>query len=129
MVFFNDPRPCPNPETQAVRMALAMRDRMQQLIELWRHRRGHKLGFGLGIDQGYARAGRIGFEGRYDYAAIGPVTNCAARVCSEAGDGDVLITQPVYAAVENLVEVELKGDLSLKGFHEPVRVYNVLRLK
>jgi adenylate cyclase len=128
MVFFNAPQRCPNPEEQAVRMALKMRESMRQLIEQWRYRRNSNLGFGIGIDQGYARVGRIGFPGRYDYAAIGPVTNCAARVCSEAGDNDVLITQPVYAAVEDLVEVEFKGGPSLKGFQEPVRVYNVLQL-
>ena len=109
-------------------MALAMRDAMRDLTAEWRHQRNIRLGFGLGIDQGYANVGRIGFEGRYDYAAIGPVTNCSARVCSEAGDGQVLVTQPVYAAVETLVEAELVGDLELKGFHEPIRVYNVLRL-
>ena len=95
----------------------------------WRRQRNIRLGFGLGIDQGYANVGRIGFEGRYDYAAIGPVTNCSARVCSEAGDGQVLVTQPVYAAVETLVEAELVGDIELKGFYEPIRVYNILRLK
>jgi class 3 adenylate cyclase len=129
MVFFNDPLPLANPEKQAVQMALAMRDAMRELTEGWQRWRNIRLGFGLGIDQGFANAGRIGFEGRYDYAAIGPVTNCSARVCSEAGDGQVLVTQPVYAAVETLVEAELVGDLELKGFYEPIRVYNVLRLK
>jgi adenylate cyclase len=129
MVFFNDPLPLPNPENHGVQMALEMRDAMRELTAEWRRWRNIRLGFGLGIDQGYANVGRIGFEGRYDYAAIGPVTNCAARLCSEAGDGEVLISQAVFAAVAERVEVELKGDLNLKGFFEPVRAYNVLGLK
>jgi class 3 adenylate cyclase len=129
MVFFNDPVRLPNPQEQAVRMALAMRDDMRGLTENWRRRRNVQLGFGIGIDHDYAWLGRIGYEGRWDYAAIGKVTNCAARVCSEAADRQVLVTQPVYAAVETLVEAELVGDLELKGFHEPIRVYNVAGLK
>ena len=129
MVFFNAPERRPDPERQAVTMALAMRDRMRELSKAWRHHGYHKLGFEVGIDQDFATVGPIGFEGRYDYAVIGSVTNCSARLCSQARDGEILISQAVYAAVEDLVEVELKGDLKLKGFHEPVRVYNVLGLK
>ena len=80
MVFFNDPIPCPDPAAQAVCMAVAMRQRVGELAERWR-RRGHRLDFGVGIAQGYATLGKIGFEGRFDYAAIGTVTNLAARLC------------------------------------------------
>jgi adenylate cyclase len=129
MVFFNAPEPCTSPEQKAVDMAIEMRDRLGELSAHWRRQRFQQLGFGVGIDQDFATAGPIGFKDRYDYAVIGAVTNCAARLCSEAGDGEVLISQAVYAAVADAVEVELKGDLNLKGFFEPVRAYNVLGLK
>ena len=128
MVFFNDPVPCPDPAARAVRMALAMRQRVGELTEKWR-KRGHQLNFGVGLAQGYATLGRIGFEGRFDYAAIGRVTNLAARLCAEAQGGQILVSQRVYAAVEALVEAELLGELELKGFHRPVTVYNVAALK
>jgi adenylate cyclase len=102
---------------------------MVGLTEEWRRTLDAKLGFGVGIDHGYATTGRIGFEGRFDYAAIGPPTNRAARLCARAADRQILITQRVYAAVETLVEAELIGDVELRGFHEPARVYNVLGLK
>ena len=94
LVFFNDPIPCPDAPERAVRMAVAMRSRVAELAEGWR-RRGHDLGFGVGIAQGYATLGRIGFEGRYDYAAIGTVTNLRARLCAHAEPGQILITQRV----------------------------------
>jgi class 3 adenylate cyclase len=128
MVFFNDPVPCPDPAARAVRMAVAMRQRVGELTETWR-KRGHQLDFGVGIAQGYATLGRIGFEGRFDYAAIGSVTNLAARLCAEAQGGQILVSQRVYAAVEALVEAEPLGELELKGFHRPVTVYNVAALK
>ncbi len=128
MVFFNDPLPCPDPEARAVRMATAMRQQMSELTEKWR-RRGYQLGFGVGIAQGYATLGKIGFEGRFDYGAIGTVTNLASRLCSEAQGGQILINQRVYAAVAELVEVEPAGELSLKGFHKPVPTFNVLELR
>jgi class 3 adenylate cyclase len=128
MVFFNDPLPCPNHETQAVRMAVAMRQQMGELTDKWR-KRGHQLGFGVGIAQGYATLGMIGFEGRIDYGAIGPVTNLASRLCNQAQSGQILISQRVYAAVEELVEAEPAGDLSFKGFHKPVLTFNVVELK
>jgi adenylate cyclase len=127
MVFFNDPIPCPDPEARAVRMAVAMQQRVGELIDVWR-KRGHELDFGVGIAQGYATLGKIGFEGRFDYAAIGTVTNLAARLCAEARGGEILISQRVYAAVEGLVEAEPKGDLSLKGFSRPVAAFNVVAL-
>jgi adenylate cyclase len=128
MVFFNDPVPCPDPAARAVRMAVAMRQRVGELTETWR-KRGHELDWGVGIAQGYATLGKIGFEGRFDYAAIGTVTNLAARLCGEAAGGQILISQRVYAAVEALAVADLVGDLSLKGFVKPVPAYNVWALK
>ncbi len=128
MVFFNDPLPCPDPAARAVRMALAMRQQVGELAGVWR-KRGHQLDFGVGITLGYATLGKIGVEGRFDYAAIGTVTNLAFRLCEEARGGQILVSQRVYAAVEELVEAEPVGEFSLKGFHRPVTAYNVLRLK
>ncbi len=126
VVLFNDPLPCPDPSARAVRMAIAMRARIAELADGWR-KQGHELGFGLGIAQGYATLGLIGFEGRFDYAAIGPVANMASRLCDEAGDGEILISQRALAAVEDLVEAEPAGDLALKGFTRPVTAYRILR--
>jgi len=128
MVFFNDPIPCADPAAQAVKMAVAMREQMSELTEGWR-KRGHQLGFGIGIAQGYATLGMIGFEGRVDYGAIGPVTNLASRLCDQAQGGQILISQRVYAAVEKLVEGEPAGELSLKGFHRPVPTFNVIGVR
>lgn len=128
MVFFNDPVPVPNPVERAIRMALAMRDRTNELIGKWR-RLGFDLDFGVGISKGFATIGAIGFEGRWDYGAIGTVTNLAARLCGEARPGQILISQRVLAAAEELVECEPVGELSLKGFSRPVPAYNVQRLK
>ncbi len=128
MVFFNDPLPCPDPAARAVRMAVAMRERVGDLAKAWR-KRGHELGFGVGIALGYATLGKIGFEGRFDYGAIGTVTNLASRLCDEAKGGQILISQRVYTAVEELLEAEPVGDFTLKGLLRPVAVYNVLRLK
>jgi adenylate cyclase len=128
MVFFNDPVPCPDPAARAVRMAMAMRLRVGELTETWR-KRGHHLNFGVGIAQGYATLGKIGFEGRFDYAAIGTVTNLAARLCNEAEGGQILISQRVYAAVETLATAEPIGALSLKGFVKPVPAYSLCEIK
>jgi len=128
MVFFNDPIPCADPAAQAVKMAVAMREQMSELTEGWR-KRGHQLGFGIGIAQGYATLGMIGFEGRVDYGAIGPVTNLASRLCDQAQGGQILISQRVYAAVEKLVEGEPAGELLLKGFHKPVPTFNVMSMR
>jgi adenylate cyclase len=128
MVFFNDPVPCPDPAVRAVRMALTMRLRVSALIATWR-KRGHHLDFGVGIAQGYATLGRIGFEGRVDYAAIGTVTNLAARLCGEAEGGQILISQRVYAAVETMAIADPVGELSLKGFVKPVPAFSLHELK
>jgi len=128
VVFFNDPMPLPNPAEQAVRMALAMRERVDELSLRWR-KRGYDLHFGVGIAHGYATIGAIGFEGRWDYAVIGSVANLAARLCGEAKPGQILLSQRVVATVEELVEVEPVGELSLKGFHKPLAAFNVLGLR
>jgi adenylate cyclase len=127
MVFFNDPVPCPDPAARAARMAVAMRQRVGELSEKWR-KRGHQLDFGVGLAQGYATLGKIGFEGRFDYAAIGTVTNLAARLCGEAAANQILISQRVYAAIEDIVVAEPVGELSLKGFVNPVPAFNVISL-
>jgi class 3 adenylate cyclase len=128
MVFFNDPLPCADPSARAVRMALAMRERAQALAHDWR-KRGYQLGFGVGIAQGYATLGAIGFEGRWDYAAIGAVTNLAARLCGEAKPGQILTNRRTLGKVENLVEAESLGAMTLKGFLQPVDTFNILGLK
>ncbi|MCZ6647136.1 MAG: response regulator [SAR324 cluster bacterium] len=128
MVFFNDPQPVPDHGERAVRMALAMRAEMEGLSEAWR-KQGHQLDFGVGIAKGYATLGMIGFEGRVDYGAIGPVTNLAARLCEQARGGQILVSQRVFADVEALVESRSAGNLELKGIHNPVTTYDVLGLK
>jgi class 3 adenylate cyclase/CheY-like chemotaxis protein len=128
MIFFNDPVPVPDAPARAIRMAVAMRERVDELLVKWR-KRGYDLDFGIGIAQGYATIGAIGFEGRMDYGAIGTVTNLAARLCGEAKPRQILIAQRVFGAVENLVDVEELGGLALKGFSKPVPAFNVVRLK
>jgi adenylate cyclase len=127
MVFFNDPMPCPDAPVRAVRMAVAMRTRIGTLAEQWR-RVGHRLGFGVGIAQGYATLGRVGFPGRYDYAAVGTVTNLAARLCDAAGDGQILVSERVHAAVQGLVRETEVQELSLKGFSRTLSAHNIVGL-
>lgn len=124
MVFFNDPLPCPDPAERAVRMGCAMRDAIRELASGWRQR-GFALGFGVGIAQGYATIGRIGFAERMDYTAIGTVTNLAARLCAQAQDGQILIARRVAAAVEDIAVLEEIGNVALKGLSQAVTVYNV----
>jgi class 3 adenylate cyclase len=128
MVFFNDPLPFTDHAARAVRLAIAMREQMAGLLETWRQR-GHTLGAGTGIAMGFATMGRIGFEGRFDYAAIGSVTNLAARLCAEARDGQILVSQAVLGAVRDLVEADEVPSLHLKGFAQPVAAYNIVALK
>jgi class 3 adenylate cyclase len=128
MIFFNDPMPVPNPGERAIRMALAIRERATELLARWR-RQGHDLHLGVGIAQGYATLGAIGFEGRWDYGAIGTVTNLAARLCGEAEGGQILISQRVYAGVEHLVEATPIAPLTLKGFQRPVPAWSVAAIK
>src|SRR5712692_9915792 len=128
MIFFNDPVPVDNPAERAVRMAVVMRERVAELSRGWR-RRGHDLALGVGISQGYATIGAIGFEGRWDYGAIGTVTNLSARLCGEAKGGQILVSSRVANAVEDVVEAEEVGALTLKGLVRPVPTFNVLGLK
>ena len=128
MIFFNDPTPVPDPAERALRMAVAMRDRVRELEIGWR-KRGYDLSFGVGIAQGYATIGAIGFEGRWDYGAIGAVTNLAARLCGEARGGQILISSRVAAAAEGVVDAEEVGALTLKGLLRPVPTFNVIGLK
>ncbi|MGE5219741.1 MAG: response regulator [Chloroflexota bacterium] len=128
LIFFNDPLPVANPAERAVRMALAMRERVVQLKLRWR-KLGHELDFGVGIAQGYATIGAIGYEGRWEYGAIGSVPNLAARLCGEAKPGEILVPQRLLTQVEDWVEAESVGDLTLKGFHRPVAAYRILQAK
>jgi adenylate cyclase len=126
MVFFNDPLPTPEPAKRAIEMAVAMREGAAEVVKLWR-RHGHDIGFGVGISQGYATLGQIGFAERMDYTAIGTVTNLAARLCSEAKDGQILISRRVAIAVEDTARLEEIGDVSLKGLSQAVAVFNVVQ--
>jgi class 3 adenylate cyclase len=125
MVVFNDPVPVENPALQAVLMALEVRDAIGALTETWR-RLGHEIGFGIGIAHGFATLGTIGFEGRFDYAAIGTVSNVASRLCDEAKPGQILISPRVLMKVENAVKVEPVGEFELKGIRRPLAAYNVV---
>jgi adenylate cyclase len=128
MLFFNDPIRVADPTNRAVRMAIAMRDRAAELADGWR-RHGHELGLGVGVALGYATLGRIGFEGRFDYGAVGSVVNMASRLGDAAAAGQILISQRVFAALEDVVDAEPAGDLELKGFQGPQRVFNLIALR
>jgi class 3 adenylate cyclase len=128
MVFFNDPLPCDDAPQRAARLALEMRDAVAALRPQWA-RRGHRLGFGVGMAQGYATLGRIGFEDRFDYTAIGAVINLAARLCAEAEDGQVLVSGRLAAAAEAVAEIEELGERQLKGMARPVGVSCLRTLK
>jgi PAS domain S-box-containing protein len=128
MLFFNDPIPVADPTGRAVRMAIAMRDRAAELTEAWR-RRGYELGFGVGVARGYATLGRIGFEGRFDYGAVGSVVNMASRLGNAAAAGQILISLRAFAEVEDVIDCEPAGEFEMKGFHGPQKVFNVLGLK
>jgi class 3 adenylate cyclase len=125
MVVFNDPVPIENPALQAVLMALELRDAIGKLTGKWR-RFGHDIGFGIGIAHGYATLGTIGFEGRFDYAAIGTVSNVASRLCDEAKPGQILISPRVLVAVEDAVKADPVGEFELKGIRRPLAAYNVV---
>jgi class 3 adenylate cyclase/putative methionine-R-sulfoxide reductase with GAF domain len=125
MVVFNDPVPVENPAMQAVLMALEVRDALGALTATW-SRLGHDLGFGIGIAHGFATLGTIGFEGRFDYAAIGTVSNVASRLCDEAKPGQILISPRVLVAVEDAVKVEPVGEFELKGIRRPLAAYSVV---
>jgi adenylate cyclase len=126
MVWFNDPIPCDDPAARAVRMAVEMREAMSALTATWR-KRGHELDFSIGVALGYATIGRIGFEGRYDYGAVGSVLNLASRLCDAAEPGQIVVSQRVLAEVEELVEAQPLGQLVLKGFGNPLEAFAVAR--
>ncbi|MEN3354381.1 MAG: adenylate cyclase [Betaproteobacteria bacterium] len=128
MTFFNDPIPVPDAAQRALRMALDMRAKFAALAVNWK-KRGYDLGMGIGIGQGYATLGAIGFEGRRDYGAIGAVCCLAARLCAEAKGGEILVSQRVMGSLEDIVVAERKADLTLNGFHRPVPAYNAIALK
>ncbi|MBV9373998.1 MAG: response regulator [Alphaproteobacteria bacterium] len=127
IIIFNDPIPCSDPARRAVGLAVEMRDAVRSLAQSWSSR-GYEIGFGIGISQGYATLGPIGFEGRSDYTAIGTVINVAARLCAEAKNGQILITQRVAAEIDGFAEVESLGEIALKGLGRPVATLNVLGL-
>ena len=128
LVLFNDPLPCADPSARAVRMAVEMREQVAKLAAGWRAQ-GHELGFGIGIAHGYATLGCVGFEGRFQYSATGTVPNLASRLCDQARNGQILVDAKVHAQVKGLAEVESVGELRLKGFHRPVKVFNVRGLQ
>jgi adenylate cyclase len=128
MVWFNDPLPCTDASARAVRLAVEMRETMAELRAKWR-KRGHELDFSVGIALGYATLGRIGFDGRYDYGAVGSVMNLASRLCDEAGSGQILVSERVLSEVEELVDAEPAGELTLKGFVKPVAAFRIVDAK
>jgi class 3 adenylate cyclase len=127
MVFFNDPVQQADHAARAVRMALALRDDVSTMAAEWR-KLGHRLGFGVGIATGHATMGRIGFEGRSDYAAVGSVVNLAARLCAEADDGQILLSPRAHARLGAGVAVRDVGEMSLKGFSQPIDVVEVVNM-
>jgi class 3 adenylate cyclase/CheY-like chemotaxis protein len=128
LVLFNDPLPCADPSARAVRMAVEMCEQVAKLAAGWRSQ-GHELGFGIGIAHGYATLGCVGFEGRFQYSATGTVPNLASRLCDQARNGQILVDAKVHAQVKGLAEMESVGELSLKGFHRPVKVFKVRGLQ
>jgi adenylate cyclase len=127
-LFFNDPIEVPDAALRAVRLACALRQEMAELTPLWQ-KRGYDLDLGVGIAFGYATCGEVGFEGRFDYAAIGAVTNLASRLADEAAAGQILVSQRLYAEIEGNVEVEPVGEFTLKGFQRPVAAFNLLAVR
>lgn len=124
-LFFNDPIEVPDAALRAVRLGCALREEMADLTLMW-SKRGYDLGFGAGAALGYATCGEVGFEGRFDYAAIGAVTNLASRLADEAAAGQILIAQRLYTEVEDEVELESVGEFTLKGYERPVTAFNVV---
>jgi len=127
MVIFNDPLPCEDPARRAVSLAVSMRDHIRKLAADW-YKLGHELGFGVGVSFGYATLGMVGFEGRFDYTANGSAVNLAARLCDEAEDGQILLSERTYVALDGWIEVEPAGTFDLKGFNRSITAYNIVRL-
>jgi adenylate cyclase len=128
LALFNDPLPQEDHTGLAIQMTLEMRQHVQVLCETWA-KRGYALGFGVGVTRGYATVGGVGFERRIEYSVIGTVPNLASRLCDEAKTGQILVSRPVIAALEDRAEFQLVGNLSLKGFHRPVPVFEILGLR
>jgi class 3 adenylate cyclase len=128
MVFFNDPQLVPDHQLAAVRTACDMRERFGVLSTAWR-KRGYELGLGIGIAAGFATLGRIGFEGRYDYAAIGNSVILASRLSGAANANQILVSQRVFASIEDAVEAEAVPDLDLKGFSHAMTAYAVASVR
>jgi class 3 adenylate cyclase len=128
MVLFNDPLPCPDAPQRAARMAIEMRDAVAALAPAWK-RKGHVLGFGVGLAQGYATMGTIGFGDRFEYTAIGAVVNLAARLCADAGDGQILTSSRLAADISDIVEIDELGERTLRGMSRPVAVVNLRALR
>ena len=128
MVFFNDPTPCEDHTERAVRMALEMRARINDLRTGWL-KKGYDLDLGIGLAAGYAAVGNIGFEGRMHYGAVGKVTNLASRLCAEAKGGQILTNQKTLSKIESLVEAEPLEEFHLKGFSRPVFAFNIVKVK
>ncbi|MDX1527467.1 MAG: adenylate/guanylate cyclase domain-containing protein [Gammaproteobacteria bacterium] len=127
MVIFNAPLPCRDPGMSAVRLAVAMRKRMKALTTKWR-KLGYQLGFGIGISLGYATLGTVGCEGRFDYVANGRAVNLASRLCDEASDGQILLSERAYDAVKERITTSYIGELALKGFRQPLKTFDVVEL-
>jgi DNA-binding response OmpR family regulator len=127
MVWFNDPVPVDNPAKLAVELAVEMRSFMADASARWR-KRGHELDFGVGVALGYATIGRIGFEGRYDYGAVGSVMNMASRLCDEADGGEILVNSRIHAETEGFADVESAGELVLKGFAKPIEAFRIVSI-
>ena len=128
MVLFNDPLPCADAPRRAARMAIEMRDSVAALAPAWK-RKGHVLGFGIGLAQGYATMGTIGFGDRFEYTAIGAVVNLAARLCADAGDGQILTNSRLAAAIGDTVEIDELGERALRGMSRAVAVVNLRALR
>jgi class 3 adenylate cyclase len=124
LVLFNDPISCPDPSMRAVQMALEMRAEVARLLVKW-NRSGHNIGFGVGVATGYATLGTVGYAAQFQYAATGRVVNLASRLCSEAKSGQLLTDVNVASAIETRADIELAGELALKGFSRPVKAFNV----
>jgi adenylate cyclase len=128
MIVFNDPIRVDNPAAKAIKMALTMQERFASLRTAWK-KRGYDLDLGIGIAQGYATLGAIGFEGRWEYSCIGGVANLAARLCSEAKGGQILTNQKTLSPIENAVQAESLGEVALKGIAHPESVFNITGVK
>jgi class 3 adenylate cyclase len=128
MIFFNDPVPVERPALQAVRMAIELQQAFRPIEQAWEHR-GHQVALGVGVAQGEATLGVIGFEQRWEYAAIGAVPNLAARLCGQAKAGEILIDAVTYADVSDAVHVEPAGPMQLRGFTQPIAAFRVKGLK